>query len=124
MGPDHPDTLISSDYLANTLSELGEHRQAAELHQQNLAEYERVLGPDHHHPHQPQQPRQHAQRARRTRQAAELHQRTLADRERILGPDHPTPSPAATTSPTHRAGSLRLAVSGGGGKLPRPRREA
>nr|WP_324605243.1 tetratricopeptide repeat protein [Streptomyces purpeochromogenes] len=29
------------------MNNLGEHRQAAELHRQNLADRERVLGPDH-----------------------------------------------------------------------------
>ncbi|MFE9460698.1 tetratricopeptide repeat protein [Streptomyces californicus] len=33
--------------LANAQARLGEHQQAAELHQQNLADRERVLGPDH-----------------------------------------------------------------------------
>ncbi|MFE7056891.1 tetratricopeptide repeat protein [Streptomyces californicus] len=53
------------------------------------------------------------------RQAADLLQRVLAERDRVLGPDHPD-TLAATTSPTHRGGSLRLAVSGGGGNCPVP----
>ncbi|MET8732470.1 tetratricopeptide repeat protein [Streptomyces parvus] len=97
------------------LSDLGEHRQAAELHQQVLAGIERALGPDH--------PFTLTSRNNLAtalsglgehRQAAELHQQVLADRERVLGPDHPTPSPAATTTPTRMRGWPRLGVAGGG----------
>ncbi|MFD4802197.1 tetratricopeptide repeat protein, partial [Streptomyces anulatus] len=40
-------TLSSRNNLANALSRLGEHRQAADLHQRNLTDRERTLGPDH-----------------------------------------------------------------------------
>ncbi len=125
VGPDHPDTLISSDYLANTLSELGEHRQAAELHQQNLAEYERVLGPDHPTTLTSRNNLANAlSELGEHRQAAELHQRTLADRERILGPDHPD-TLASRNNLANAQG--RLAAAGRQRRwwqLPRPRREA
>ncbi|OSC69108.1 hypothetical protein B5180_27850 [Streptomyces sp. BF-3] len=49
LGPDHPHTLDSRNNHASTLSDLGEHQQAANLHQQNLTDTERILGPDHPH---------------------------------------------------------------------------
>ncbi|WP_234313314.1 tetratricopeptide repeat protein [Streptomyces purpeochromogenes] len=90
MGPDHPHTLGSRDSFANALGGLGEHQQAAELHQQNLADRERVLGPDH--PHTLASRNNLAtvlNNLGEHRQAAELHRQNLADRERVLGPDHP-----------------------------------
>ncbi|MEU8669441.1 tetratricopeptide repeat protein, partial [Streptomyces anulatus] len=42
LGADHPDILSSRNNLANTLSGLGEHRQAADLHRQNLTDRERT----------------------------------------------------------------------------------
>ncbi|MFI8164496.1 tetratricopeptide repeat protein, partial [Streptomyces microflavus] len=47
LGPNHPDTLSSRNNLANALTHLGEHRQAADLHLQTLADRERTLGPNH-----------------------------------------------------------------------------
>ncbi|MFD4807005.1 tetratricopeptide repeat protein, partial [Streptomyces anulatus] len=41
LGPDHPDILTSRNNLANALDDLGEHRQAADLHQRNLTDRER-----------------------------------------------------------------------------------
>ncbi|MFI9014077.1 tetratricopeptide repeat protein, partial [Streptomyces griseus] len=46
LGTDHPHTLTSRNNLANTLHSLGEHRQAADLYRQTLADRERVQGPD------------------------------------------------------------------------------
>ncbi|MFF8472006.1 tetratricopeptide repeat protein [Streptomyces griseus] len=47
LGAGHLDTLDARNNLANTLNQLGEHRQAADLHQRNVTDRERVLGPDH-----------------------------------------------------------------------------
>ncbi|WP_239476234.1 tetratricopeptide repeat protein, partial [Streptomyces sp. CS090A] len=47
LGHNHPDTLASRNNLAVTLNNLGEHRQAADLHQQVLTDRQRILGPDH-----------------------------------------------------------------------------
>ncbi|MGW6467453.1 tetratricopeptide repeat protein, partial [Streptomyces rubiginosohelvolus] len=40
-------TLTSRNNLANALGWIGDHEQAVELHRQNLADRERILGPDH-----------------------------------------------------------------------------
>ncbi|MFF7497167.1 tetratricopeptide repeat protein, partial [Streptomyces rubiginosohelvolus] len=90
LGPDHPDTLASRNDHANALSALGEHRQAADLHQRVVAESERLLGPDH--PHTLTYRNNYALALNglgEHQQAADLHQRVLTDSERILGPDHP-----------------------------------
>ncbi|MEU6938668.1 tetratricopeptide repeat protein [Streptomyces rubiginosohelvolus] len=49
LGSEHPDTLSSRNNLANALNGLGQHQQAADLHRQNLADRERIHGPDHPH---------------------------------------------------------------------------
>ncbi|WP_334663931.1 tetratricopeptide repeat protein [Streptomyces cyaneofuscatus] len=49
LGTDHPETLTSRNNLALTLNDLGQHRQAADLHRQNLTDRERILGTDHPH---------------------------------------------------------------------------
>ncbi|MFJ9689285.1 tetratricopeptide repeat protein [Streptomyces bacillaris] len=89
-GPGHPDTLISRNNLASALHALGEHRRAADLHQQVLTDTERTLGPDH--PHTLTSRHNLAVALNdlgEHRQAADLHQQVLTDRERVLGPDHP-----------------------------------
>ncbi|PVC76941.1 tetratricopeptide repeat-containing protein, partial [Streptomyces sp. CS131] len=89
-GPDHPDTLGSRNNLANALHGLGEHQQAADLHQQTLTDRERFLGPDHPETlgsrHNVANSLDHLGEHR---QAADLHRQVIADRERVLGPDHP-----------------------------------
>lgn len=47
LGSEHPDTLGSRDHLAGVLAELGDYRQAVELHRETLAIRQRTLGPDH-----------------------------------------------------------------------------
>ena len=68
----------------------GRAAEAIGLHERTLADYERVLGPDH--------PGTLTSRnnlalaylaAGRAAEAIALHERTLADCERVLGPDHP-----------------------------------
>ncbi|MFF8747798.1 FxSxx-COOH system tetratricopeptide repeat protein [Streptomyces californicus] len=90
VGPDHPDTLISSDYLAAALNDLGEHWQAVTLHRQNLADHERILGSDHPSTLMSRTNFANALHSLgEHQQAADISWQTLADRERILGPDHP-----------------------------------
>ncbi|WP_083899805.1 tetratricopeptide repeat protein [Nocardia abscessus] len=47
LGPDHPDTLVSRNNLANAYGSAGRLAEAITLHEQNLADRERVRGPDH-----------------------------------------------------------------------------
>ncbi|WP_143666876.1 MULTISPECIES: tetratricopeptide repeat protein, partial [unclassified Streptomyces] len=64
--------------------------QAADLHQRNLTDRERVLGPDHL---EVLASRNNLASALNDlgehQQAADLHRQNLTDSERILGPDHP-----------------------------------
>ncbi|MFI7896533.1 tetratricopeptide repeat protein, partial [Streptomyces sp. CACIS-1.16CA] len=90
LGSHHPATLGSRNNLANALNNLGEHRQAADLHQQNLTDLERVLGPDHPDTLTSRNNLANALHNLGERQrAADLHQNVLTDRERTLGPTHP-----------------------------------
>ena len=60
------------------------------MHEQTLAAYERVLGPDHPDTLDSRNNLATAyQDAGRLDEAISLHEQTLADRERVLGPDHP-----------------------------------
>ncbi|MGX1899665.1 tetratricopeptide repeat protein, partial [Streptomyces anulatus] len=89
-GPDDMDTQASRNNFANALHELGEHRQAADLHRENLADRERILGPDHRETLGSRHNLANAlHELGEHRQAADLHRENLANRERILGPDHP-----------------------------------
>ncbi|MFI6138861.1 tetratricopeptide repeat protein, partial [Streptomyces griseus] len=64
--------------------------QAADLHRQNLTDYERVLGPDHPHTLNSRNNLANAlSRLGEHQQAADLHRQNLTDYERVLGPDHP-----------------------------------
>ena len=90
LGPDHPDTLVAQNNLANAYSDAGRTAEAIPLHEQNLAARERDLGPDH--------PDTLGSRsnlavdyraAGRLDEAISLDEQTLASFERVLGPDHP-----------------------------------
>ena len=64
--------------------------QAIQVGEPLLADYERVLGPDHPGTLTSRNNLAAAYRAAgRAAEAIPLHERTLADRERVLGPDHP-----------------------------------
>ena len=90
LGPDHPDTLISRNYLATAYRDAGRLDEAIDLHRQTLADQERILGPDHPSALVSRDNLATAyQSAERLDEAIDLHRQTLADRERILGPDHP-----------------------------------
>jgi tetratricopeptide (TPR) repeat protein len=73
------------------LLELGDSAaQAIQVGEPLLADYERVLGPDHPDTLTSRNNLAEAYvAAGRAAEAIPLHERTLADRERVLGPDHP-----------------------------------
>ena len=90
LGPDHPDTLATRDYLALAYKEAGRLDEAIELHSQVLADKERVFGPDHPNTLATRNNLATAyQDAGRLDEAIELLSQVLADKERVLGPDHP-----------------------------------
>jgi hypothetical protein len=90
LGPDHPETLISRNNLANAYQDAGWAGEAIPLHEQTLADRERLLGPDHPSTLISRNNLANAyQEAGRAGEAIPLHEQTLADRERLLGPDHP-----------------------------------
>ncbi|WP_256986777.1 tetratricopeptide repeat protein [Streptomyces sp. SS07] len=90
LGSEHPDTLASRNNLANALNNLGQHQQAADLHQQVLADTEHIYAPDHPDTLSSRNNLANALNGLgQHQQAADLHQQTLADHERIHGPDHP-----------------------------------
>ncbi len=47
LSDDHPDTLMSANYVAINLTLLGDHEQARHLHEDTLERRRRVLGDDH-----------------------------------------------------------------------------
>jgi len=47
LGPEHPDTLISMNDLANVYRDEGQYAQAEVLYSQTLEKRRRVLGPEH-----------------------------------------------------------------------------
>lgn len=78
----------------NTLMCAGGHArprgEAIDLHSRTLADFERVLGPDHPETLLSRNNLATAYEAvGRLDEAIGLFTRTLADRERVLGPDHP-----------------------------------
>jgi len=115
LGPDHPHTVQSRKNLAAAHQAAGRTDKAAAgepaqadpeaiaqpeqapaslgavaLHEQVLADRERVLGPEHPDTLAARNNLALAyQTAGRTDEAIALHERALADRERVLGPEHP-----------------------------------
>jgi serine/threonine protein kinase len=90
LGPDQPDTIQSSNNLANAYLNAGRTAEAIKLHQATLKIRESKLGPDD--PQTLQSINNLAiayQAAGRTAEAIKLHQATLRSRESKLGPDHP-----------------------------------
>jgi O-antigen/teichoic acid export membrane protein/tetratricopeptide (TPR) repeat protein len=90
LGPDHRQTMVCRNDLANAYLDMGQEAEAIELHRRNLADRQRVLGPDHPDTIRSRNNLAVAyQDAGRLDEAIELHRRNLADRQRVLGPDHP-----------------------------------
>jgi tetratricopeptide (TPR) repeat protein/transcriptional regulator with XRE-family HTH domain len=105
--------LTARSFLASAYRAAGDLSTAAPLHQQNLADCERVLGADH--------PETLVSRANlaylyalqdQPARALELHQRNLADCQRFHGPDHPhTLNARANLASCYRAlGDLARAI--------------
>jgi tetratricopeptide (TPR) repeat protein len=89
-GPDALETLTARSFLASAYRAAGDLATAAPLHQENLADCERILGADH--------PETLVARANlaylyalqdQPVRALDLHQRNLTDCERVHGSDHP-----------------------------------
>ena len=81
LGPDHPGTLTSRNNLALAYQEAGRAAEAIALHEQTLADRERVLGPDHPDTLTSRNNLADAYRAAgRAAEAIALHEQTLADR--------------------------------------------
>jgi tetratricopeptide (TPR) repeat protein len=113
-GPDAPDTLTARSFLASAYRAAGDLATATPMHEQNLADCERVLGADH--------PETLVARANlaylytlqdQPARALELHQRNLTDYERVHGPDHPhTLNARANLASCYRAlGDLSQAIA-------------
>lgn len=105
--------LTARSFLASAYRAVGDLATAGPLHQQNLADCERIFGADH--------PQTLVSRANlaflyalqdQPARALELHQRNLADCERFHGPDHPyTLNARANLASCYRAlGDLARAI--------------
>ena len=114
LGPDHPATLASRNYLADAYESVGRLEEAITLYEQVLTDSIRVLGEDH--------PATLASRsnladayvsAGRLEEAITLYEQVLTDSIRVLGEDHP----ATLTSRSnlayahHAAGRLTEAIT-------------
>ncbi|MCO5999688.1 tetratricopeptide repeat protein [Actinoallomurus rhizosphaericola] len=89
-GPDHPDTLTSSNALAAAYRAAGNLARAIPLYEQNLTDQERILGPDHPNTLTSRNNLANAyEAAGNLARAIPLYEQNLTDQERILGPDHP-----------------------------------
>jgi tetratricopeptide (TPR) repeat protein len=89
-GPDHPDTLMTMDNLAQCYADLGRHAEALKLREETLALRKAKLGADH--PDTLQSMDNLAiiyQHLGRRAEALKLNEETLALRKAKLGPDHP-----------------------------------
>ncbi|MFE4634868.1 tetratricopeptide repeat protein [Streptomyces sp. NPDC056773] len=90
LGPEHPDSLTSRNYLANALFGMGEPAEAIRLLRQTLEDRAHVLGPEH--PDTLTSRNDLACALDGTGEHAEavgLLRQTLDDRTRVLGPEHP-----------------------------------
>ena len=91
LGPDHPRTMRSSNYLASAYREAGRLSEAIPLYERTLSDRWRLLGPDH-----PSTLRSSSYLARTYREAGRLSEaiplfeRTLAGWHHVLGPNHPS----------------------------------
>jgi tetratricopeptide (TPR) repeat protein len=90
LGPDHPDTLSSMNYLANAYAFTGRTKEALRLYEETLRLRKAKLGPDH-----PDTLKSMANLANcyaaagRIQEALKLAEETLRLQKAKLGPDHP-----------------------------------
>ncbi|MGH9279518.1 MAG: tetratricopeptide repeat protein, partial [Acidimicrobiales bacterium] len=90
VGPDHPDSLATHNYLALAYESAGDLGRATAMFEATLADRERVLGPGHADTLAARNNLAFAyQSAGDLGRAIPMHEATLADFERVLGPDHP-----------------------------------
>ncbi|MDX3697545.1 tetratricopeptide repeat protein [Streptomyces europaeiscabiei] len=90
LGPDHPDTLTTSHYLAFWQGEAGDAAGAAAAFAELLDDRTRVLGPDHPHTLNTRANLAYQRgEAGDAAGAAAAFAELLEDRIRVLGPDHP-----------------------------------
>ena len=90
LGPDHPDTALSLNNLAELYRATGAYAKAEPLYQRALAIIEKALGPEH--PYTALSLNNLAELYRATgayAKAEPLYQRALAINEKALGPEHP-----------------------------------
>jgi tetratricopeptide (TPR) repeat protein len=90
LGPDHPDTLESMYYLANSYAEMGEYLKALELRKETLALRQARLGSDH--PDTLLSMRNLANSyadLRRDKDALKLDEEVVPLMKATFGPDHP-----------------------------------
>jgi len=88
--PTTPTSCYRAICLANAHQDAGRTAEAITLHEQDLADQERVLGADHPDTSLLRSNLALAyQAAGRNAEAITLHEQALAARERVLGPDHP-----------------------------------
>jgi serine/threonine protein kinase len=89
-GPDHRDTLVSMNNLANSYAELGRHAEALGLYQETLAIHKARLGPDHPDTLMSMNNLANSYQALgRHAEALALRQQALALRKARLGANHP-----------------------------------
>ncbi|WP_203909554.1 tetratricopeptide repeat protein [Rhizocola hellebori] len=88
--PPTTDLLRIVNWAAERLSQAGDTSRSIAMHERNLADYERLLGPEH--PDTLTSRNNLAESywdAGRHGDAIAMHERNLADSERLLGPEHP-----------------------------------
>ena len=90
LGPDHRDTLLSRNNLADVYVSAGRFTDAIRLLEQNLKLCEAQLGPDHPDTLTVRNNLAEAYRTvGRNTEVIRLHEQTLKQREAQFGPDHP-----------------------------------
>jgi eukaryotic-like serine/threonine-protein kinase len=90
LGPDHPDTLRTTNNLANGYDVLGRHAEALKLRQETLALQKAKLGPDHRDTLMSMDNLANSYDGLgQFRESLKLHEQVLALYKAKLGPDHP-----------------------------------
>ena len=110
LGPDHPSSLRSSNYLASAYREAGRLAEAIPLYERTLAGWRQLLGPDHARTLRSSSYLASAYcEAGRLAEAIPLYEQTLARCTRVLGSDH-----ALTREVGRNLNTTRLATAGPG----------